>query len=182
MMALKHPAAIAFLVGGLACASWATDGRTKPLSAARAAADAVLQHAAEHAEQLQQTPQEYAFVTVMLPYGPETVPKGSSSQDARLALETKRFYWQGVRRTLDGEYARRKAALVRKIRGKKRRIEEPLKVSDEALGKERSAVRLVLEDIDFDLAALRAPKAQGEGAKLLERKADLFRTLALLKN
>lgn len=182
MMASKIPAAIAILVGGLTASAWATDGRTKPLSTARAAADAVLEHAAEHAELLQQTPQAYAFVTVMLPYGPETVPKGQTHQDARLALETKRFYWQGVRRTLDGEYARRKAALLRKVRGKKRRLEEPLKVSDQALGKERSAVRLVLEDIDFDLTALGAPKARDDDAKLLQRKAELFRTLALLKN
>lgn len=182
MMALKYPAAIAFLVGGLACASWATDGRTKPLSTAQAAADDVLQFAAEHAQQLRQTPIGSAFVTLMLPYGAETVPKGKDAADARLALETKRFYWQGVRRTLDAEYARRKAALVKKIGKRRRKIEAPLKVSDEALGRERSAVRLVLEDIDFDLAALSAPKGQEGDAKLLERKADLFRTLALLKN
>jgi|SRR5579883_1549193 len=182
MMALRSAAAIAFLVGALASLSWATDGRTKPLSAARAAADAVLEQAAQHAQQLSQTPQEYAFVTLMLPYGPETLPKAGGSRDARLALETKRFYWQGVRRTLDAEYARRKAALVSRLRKKGRKAEAPLKVSDEALGRERSAARLVLEDIDFDLAALREPAAQDEAAKLLERKADLFRTLALLKN
>ncbi len=60
MMAKKTLAAVGFLVGGLAAAVWATDGRSKPLSTARAAADAVLEHASEHAEQLQQTPREYA--------------------------------------------------------------------------------------------------------------------------